>query len=182
MDRCGLHWYMVESDTGMMGGTGAHEFMAPSPAGEDRIVRDPGGGYAANVELAVSVAREPDFGETPEAPAPFDTPGVGTIEELAAFTGLPPARLAKSVVVVAEDGPGARAGAGRARAAREEAGPHRRRPPRGPPRGDPRVVRRRPRVARAGRPAAGSPVRVVADETLARRATTSPAPTATACT
>jgi prolyl-tRNA synthetase len=89
----------------MMGGTGAHEFMAPSPAGEDRIVRDPGGGYAANVELAVSVPREPDFGETPDAPAPFDTPGVGTIEELAATTGLPPARLAKSVVVVAEDGP-----------------------------------------------------------------------------
>ncbi|HEX2504284.1 MAG TPA: proline--tRNA ligase [Miltoncostaeaceae bacterium] len=105
MDRCGLHWYMVESDTGMMGGTGAHEFMAPSPAGEDRIVRDPGGGYAATVELAVSVPREPDFGETPDAPAPFDTPGVGTIEELAATTGLPPARLAKSVVVVAEDGP-----------------------------------------------------------------------------
>ena len=69
MDRCGLHWYMVESDTGMMGGTGAHEFMAPSPAGEDTIVRDPAGGYAANVEVAASVAREPDFGETPERAA-----------------------------------------------------------------------------------------------------------------
>jgi prolyl-tRNA synthetase len=105
MDRSGLQWYMVESDTGMMGGSGAHEFMAPSPAGEDTIVRDPGGSYAANVELAVSVAREPDFGEAPGAPEPFDTPGVGTIEELAAFTGLPPARLAKSVVVVADGGP-----------------------------------------------------------------------------
>ena len=105
MDRCGLHWYMVESDTGMMGGTGAHEFMAPSPAGEDTIVRDPAGGYAANVEVAASVAREPDFGETPEAPQAFDTPGVGTIDELAALTGLPPARLAKSVVVVADGGP-----------------------------------------------------------------------------
>jgi prolyl-tRNA synthetase len=105
MDRSGLQWYMVESETGMMGGSGAHEFMAPSPAGEDTIVRDPGGGYAANVELAVSVAREPDFGETPDAPEPFDTPGIGTIEELAAFTGLPPARLAKSVVVVTDRGP-----------------------------------------------------------------------------
>ena len=105
MDRCGLHWYMVESDTGMMGGTGAHEFMAPSPAGEDVIARDPAGGYAANVELAVSVAREPDFGATPGAPEPFDTPGVGTIAELAELTGLPPARLAKSVVVVTDDGP-----------------------------------------------------------------------------
>ncbi len=154
MDRCGLHWYMVESDTGMMGGSGAHEFMAPSPAGEDTIVRDPAGGYAANVEVAVSVAREPDFGDTPDAPQAFDTPGVGTIEELAALTGLPPARLAKSVVVVADGRPGAGPGARRARAAREEAHAHRRTPPRRPSGGDPRVVRRRPGVARARGPPA----------------------------
>ena len=29
-DRCGLRYWMVESDIGMMGGLGAHEFMAPS--------------------------------------------------------------------------------------------------------------------------------------------------------
>ena len=33
MDRCGLEWYSVESDVGMMGGSGAHEYMAPCPAG-----------------------------------------------------------------------------------------------------------------------------------------------------
>jgi prolyl-tRNA synthetase len=104
-DRCGLIWHRVESDTGMMGGRGAHEYMAPSSAGEDVIARTADGGYAANVELAVSRAHDPDFGETPGAPEPFDTPGIGTIDELAAFTGLPPARLAKSVVVVAESGP-----------------------------------------------------------------------------
>ncbi|HWH13114.1 MAG TPA: proline--tRNA ligase [Miltoncostaeaceae bacterium] len=104
-DRSGLRWYMVESDVGMMGGLGAHEFMAPSPAGEDTIARAPGDGYAANVEMAVSVASDPEFGAGPDAPDPFDTPGVGTIEELAAFTGLAPALLAKSVVVVADDGP-----------------------------------------------------------------------------
>ena len=103
--RCGLIWYRVESDVGMMGGSGAHEYMAPSPAGEDVVALCPSCGYAANVELATSVARDPDFGETPPAPEAFDTPGVGTIEELAAFTGLPPARLAKSVVVVAQSGP-----------------------------------------------------------------------------
>ena len=32
-DRLGLEWYRVESDVGMMGGTGAHEYMAPCPAG-----------------------------------------------------------------------------------------------------------------------------------------------------
>src|SRR5687768_3961625 len=34
-DRCGLRWYRVESDVGMMGGSGAHEYMAPCPAGEN---------------------------------------------------------------------------------------------------------------------------------------------------
>src|SRR5947209_18117862 len=28
-DRCGLEWYRVESDVGMMGGLGAPEYMAP---------------------------------------------------------------------------------------------------------------------------------------------------------
>ncbi len=103
-DRSGLAWHRVESDVGMMGGSGAHEYMAPSPAGED-VIALADSGYAANVELATSVAREPEFDDPPAAPEPFDTPGVGTIDELAALTGLPPARLAKSVVVVTDDGP-----------------------------------------------------------------------------
>ena len=69
----------------MMGGSGAHEYMAPSPAGEDVIARTADGSYAANVELAVSRAADPDFGETPAAPEEFDTPGVGTIDELVAL-------------------------------------------------------------------------------------------------
>src|SRR6201993_3334649 len=50
MQRTGLRFYRVESDVGMMGGLGAHEYMAPCPAGEDEIVL--GEGYAANVEEA----------------------------------------------------------------------------------------------------------------------------------
>ncbi len=104
-DRCGITWYRVESDVGMMGGSGAHEYMAPSPAGEDVVARTASGSYAANVELAVSIAADPDFGDTPAAPEEFATPGIGSIEELAAFTTLPAARLAKSVVLVSDDGP-----------------------------------------------------------------------------
>ncbi len=104
-DRCGLTWYRVESDVGMMGGSGAHEYMAPSPSGEDVVARTPNGAYAANVELAVSVARDPDFGETPTTPEEFATPGIGSIEELAEFTSLPRSRLAKSVVLVGDAGP-----------------------------------------------------------------------------
>jgi len=104
-DRCGLTWYRVESDVGMMGGSGAHEYMAPSPSGEDVVARTASGSYAANVELAVSVARDPDFGATPAAPEEFATPGIGSIDDLAEFTSLPASRLAKSVVLVSDDGP-----------------------------------------------------------------------------
>jgi prolyl-tRNA synthetase len=55
MDRTGLRWYRVEGDVGMMGGLGAHEYMAPCPAGEDEVML--GEGYAANVEVA---ANSPD--------------------------------------------------------------------------------------------------------------------------
>jgi prolyl-tRNA synthetase len=52
MERTGLRFYRVEGDVGMMGGLGAHEYMAPCPAGEDQIVL--GDGYAANTEVAIS--------------------------------------------------------------------------------------------------------------------------------
>jgi prolyl-tRNA synthetase len=51
MERTGLRFYRVESDVGMMGGLGAHEYMAPCPAGEDEIVLGPG--YAANAQVAL---------------------------------------------------------------------------------------------------------------------------------
>ncbi len=104
-DRCGITWYRVESDVGMMGGSGAHEYMAPSSSGEDVVARTANGSYAANVEMAVSVATDPDFGDAPAAPAQFATPGIGSIEELAEFTSLPRSRLAKSVVLVGDAGP-----------------------------------------------------------------------------
>ncbi len=51
MQRTGLRFYRVQGDVGMMGGLGAHEYMAPCPAGEDEVVL--GDGYAANVEVAL---------------------------------------------------------------------------------------------------------------------------------
>jgi prolyl-tRNA synthetase len=52
MARTGLRFYRVQGDVGMMGGLGAHEYMAPCPAGEDEVVL--GEGYAANVEVALN--------------------------------------------------------------------------------------------------------------------------------
>src|SRR3954465_9047193 len=54
-DRCGLEWYRVESDVGMMGGQAAHEYMAPSAAGENDVALSDAG-YAANLEIATGRA------------------------------------------------------------------------------------------------------------------------------
>src|SRR6266508_1814382 len=50
-ERSGLRTYRVESDVGMMGGSGAHEYMAPCAAGENEVALSDAG-YAANVEIA----------------------------------------------------------------------------------------------------------------------------------
>ncbi|HTB71080.1 MAG TPA: aminoacyl--tRNA ligase-related protein [Solirubrobacteraceae bacterium] len=50
MARTGLRFYRVEGDVGVMGGVGAHEYMAPCAAGEDEIAL--ADGYAANLEVA----------------------------------------------------------------------------------------------------------------------------------
>src|SRR5204863_335631 len=60
-DRCRLRYWVVQSDTGMMGGLGSHEFMAPAAAGEDEIAICGGCGYAANVEVARGVPVPPAF-------------------------------------------------------------------------------------------------------------------------
>jgi prolyl-tRNA synthetase len=52
MARTGLRSYRVEGDVGMMGGLGAHEYMAPCAAGEDEVVL--GEGFAANTEVALA--------------------------------------------------------------------------------------------------------------------------------
>ncbi len=64
MERTGLRFYRVEGDVGMMGGLGAHEYMAPCPAGEDSIAL--GDGYAANLEVAL---RHPEIRELVSHPA-----------------------------------------------------------------------------------------------------------------
>ena len=64
-DRTGLEWYRVESDVGMMGGFGAHEYMAPCAAGENDVALTDSG-YAANVEIA---SAEPQPVEGLPAPA-----------------------------------------------------------------------------------------------------------------
>jgi prolyl-tRNA synthetase len=89
----------------MMGGFGAHEYMAPSVAGEDRIVLCDTCSYAANAEMAVS-RPTPAHVPTGVAIEEVATPGVTTIETLARTLGIEKAATLKSVIVVPEDDAG----------------------------------------------------------------------------
>ncbi len=98
-ERCGLRFHVVQSDTGMMGGHSAHEFMAPSAAGEDEIAMCARCGYAANVELARAVPLAPAFAASPREEVA--TPGARTIAEVAAFLKTDPRLTIKSLLYVA---------------------------------------------------------------------------------
>jgi prolyl-tRNA synthetase len=102
-DRCGLRWYRVESDVGMMGGLGAHEYMAPCAAGENEVALS-GAGYAANLEIATATPPEPSFPAALARPERVETPGARTIEEVSGLLEVDAATLLKSLPVVTADG------------------------------------------------------------------------------
>ncbi len=100
LDRCGLRWYKVESDVGMMGGSGADEYMAPCAAGENEVALAPG--YAANVEVASATAQAVELPAPLPAPEEVDTPGLTKVEEVAAELGLPHGAFIKTLPIVVE--------------------------------------------------------------------------------
>ena len=85
-NRCGLRNFPVEADTGVIGGNLSHEFMVPAETGENEIVFCESGQYAANLEKATSRGPLVPTPTAPSSSAPekFPTPGVVTIEALAA--------------------------------------------------------------------------------------------------
>jgi prolyl-tRNA synthetase len=101
-DRSGLEWYRVESDVGMMGGLGAHEYMAPCAAGENEVALAEG--YAANVEIASAQPQPVELPPPLDAPEPVDTPELTTVEEVSRALGVPAGALLKAFPVVVEDG------------------------------------------------------------------------------
>ncbi len=99
-DRCGLRWYRVESDVGMMGGSGAHEYMAPCAAGENEVALAPG--YAANVEVASAEPQPVELPASLDAPEQVDTPGLTKVEEVADHLGLPHGGFIKTLPIIVE--------------------------------------------------------------------------------
>src|SRR5208337_3788002 len=101
--RCGLNSVPIEADSGIMGGTGSHEFMLESPAGEDRFVVCPGCGYRANTEKAVGI--KPGRTQHVDTPPPMDkvhTPEVKTIAGLMGFLNSREDHFLKTVAYVAD--------------------------------------------------------------------------------
>ncbi|MGK2937947.1 MAG: proline--tRNA ligase [Solirubrobacteraceae bacterium] len=99
-DRTGLRWYSVESDVGMMGGSGAHEYMAPCAAGENEVALAPG--YAANVEVASADAQPVDLPAPLRTPERVHTPGATTVDDVARMLHVPAGALLKAYPVMAD--------------------------------------------------------------------------------
>jgi prolyl-tRNA synthetase len=96
-DRCGLEWYRVEADVGMMGGFGAHEYMAPCGAGENDVAIAPG--YAANIEIASATAQPVSLPTALDAPEEVHTPAMTTVDAVAQALGVGPGALLKAFPV-----------------------------------------------------------------------------------
>ena len=99
-DRLGIEWYRVEGDVGMMGGTGAHEYMAPCPAGENDVALAPG--YAANIEVASADPQPVTLPQALDAPQSVQTPAATTIEALVGQLGVPAGATIKAFPIVLE--------------------------------------------------------------------------------
>ena len=97
-DRCGLPSIAVSSDTGMMGGKVAHEYMYLSPIGEDTIIICDSCGYTANRQIAE--IKKTYNKEEMRPMEKVETPHAKTIEELAAFLNIPEEKTCKAVFMV----------------------------------------------------------------------------------
>jgi prolyl-tRNA synthetase len=94
---------VVESDTGMMGGTGAHEFMYLNDAGEDTLIECAGCGYKANRQIATHKRESIEAAE----PLPLEevaTPDTTTIEDVCKLLNVQPEQTAKAVFQMARIG------------------------------------------------------------------------------
>ncbi len=95
-NRTGINPIVVKSDTGIMGGKLAHEFMLETPHGEDCLILSEDGQYSANQEVA-----EFDRESLAAAPLPIEkvaTPGQKTIAEVSTLLGITAAQTMKAVL------------------------------------------------------------------------------------
>jgi prolyl-tRNA synthetase len=103
--RCGVDSVPIEADSGIMGGTGSHEFMLESPTGEDQFVVCTHCDYRANTEKAEGMKPAVAVGDSGETPPPKEkvaTPGVKSIADLMNFFNTGEADFLKTVAYEAD--------------------------------------------------------------------------------
>lgn len=96
--RCGLNFRPVEADNGMIGGSMSHEFMVLAETGEETILYEEQGTYAANVERAEVL---PLTDTSTEESLPLEkvpTPGMKTVDDVCKFLKVAPNRLVKTLL------------------------------------------------------------------------------------
>lgn len=101
--RCGLTFRPVEADSGAIGGSGSHEFMAIAESGEAEIVYCNKCSYAANVEKA-ELHVVADVKEDMLPPKEVATPDCKTIYDVCTYLKLPIEKSVKAVAFSSEKG------------------------------------------------------------------------------
>ena len=103
-NELGIMALPVQASSGSMGGSSSIEFMVPSPAGEDDVIRCLSCDYRANVERGTSALETTDDHSGPDLPFRIATPGIRTISGLAEmYEEATAARQIKTLVVVIDD-------------------------------------------------------------------------------
>ena len=101
-DRCGLEVYLVDAESGLMGGSSSMDYLAPAETGENTLVTCERGDYAADLEIARGIPPAPEFPKVLDAPDEVETPGVATIEDVAKLLGVDEAATSKAMPVVSD--------------------------------------------------------------------------------
>src|SRR3954471_20295939 len=101
-ERCGVEAHEVAAESGMMGGSGSQDFLAPSGSGENTLVTCENGDYAADLEIAEGVPSTPEFPEALSKPEEVETPGQRTIEDVSVSLGVDARATAKAMPVVSD--------------------------------------------------------------------------------
>ena len=101
-ERCGIEALEVAAESGIMGGSGSQDFLAPAESGQHTLVVCENGDYAADLEIARGKPSAPDFPEPLTEPQEVETPGQRTIEAVSEFLGVDPRATAKAMPVVVD--------------------------------------------------------------------------------
>lgn len=95
--RLGIHYKIVLADTGAIGGSGSHQFMAISEVGESDIIYCDCG-YAADQEKAESLPEAQNANDEMKNIEKVETPNQKSIEEVSHFLGISSKQIVKSMV------------------------------------------------------------------------------------